>query len=312
MKKQDVNEEEWNYLIILDACRYDIFKEVYSEFLCGNLNKRKSPGSSTTDWLEKSFTENYDYLYISGNPFINSSGHSLSQVSTGYYSDWKATDHFSEIVDSWKLDWNNEYETVLPEDITKRAVRHLDDKRKTIIHYMQPHRPYIKGDVEIENIGLRRAFEKAAYNQTLKEKMKSEVLSALYSLWKRLDISTQFRIKRFLGKEAKTEKFILEGGKEKILEYYRQNLREALRWIKKLLPYLDGKVIITADHGEAFGEDGIWWHEYRENSPILLEVPWFEVDMDKHKEGKEIEIKEEVNEERDEKIMEKLKKLGYS
>ncbi len=313
MKKQNINDENWDYLIVLDACRYDTFEKIYPDHLQGKLERRESPGSSTTDWLEKSFPGSYDYLYISGNPFVNSKGYSLSEVSTGYYSGWMATEHFVEVVDAWKLDWDNRYETVMPEDMTKRALKYAGDERNTIIHYMQPHRPYITGEVEIENMGLGRVFGKVTGEQSIFCRTKSRFLSRLYSVWKRLDVKTKYRIKRFCGKEGRTEKFIMEGGREEIIRYYEQNLEEVLGWVRKLLPYLDGKVVITSDHGEAFGEDGIWWHEYREDNPVLLEVPWFEVDMDKYEEvEEEIEVVRGEDEEKEDKIKKKLEKLGYT
>ncbi|MFP4117059.1 MAG: hypothetical protein ACLFQ8_02865 [Candidatus Aenigmatarchaeota archaeon] len=316
MKEQNINQEDWDYLIVLDACRYDAFEKVHSKYLEGELEKRLSKGSSTTGWLENSFPGDYDYLYISSNPFVNSLGHSLSDISTGYYSSWRATEHFGKIVDSWNLDWDHDLETVTPEKLTKRAVKHIEEDdskdRRTIIHYMQPHRPYLEGDVEIENIGLERAVTKVSEDQGFFEKLRAETLSVLYHVWKRMSVPMKYRIKKLLGYETKTEKFIINGGGDKIVEWYMQNLELALKWIEKLLPHLDGEVVITADHGEAFGENGIWWHEYREHVPILLEVPWFRVDMDKYKEedGK-VEPVEEENEKED-KIKDKLKKLGYA
>ncbi len=35
MKEQDIIEEDWDNLIILDACRYDFFERVYKDYLAG-------------------------------------------------------------------------------------------------------------------------------------------------------------------------------------------------------------------------------------------------------------------------------------
>ena len=48
-KKINLVEESWNYLIILDACRYDFFKKVYKKYLeCevkkGNLSSKTYNG----------------------------------------------------------------------------------------------------------------------------------------------------------------------------------------------------------------------------------------------------------------------------
>ncbi|ELY63814.1 hypothetical protein C492_06831, partial [Natronococcus jeotgali DSM 18795] len=39
-------ESEWDYCLVLDACRYDVFEDVYDDYLEGDLEKRRSPGSS--------------------------------------------------------------------------------------------------------------------------------------------------------------------------------------------------------------------------------------------------------------------------
>jgi len=41
---------------------------------------------------------------------------------------------------------------------------------------------------------------------------------------------------------------------------------------------LKGDVIITSDHGEAFGEEGVWEHHIETPIPPLIEVPWLEVE----------------------------------
>jgi len=37
-------------------------------------------------------------------------------------------------------------------------------------------------------------------------------------------------------------------------------------------------VVVTADHGEAFGEEGVWEHHIETHIPPLMEVPWLEVE----------------------------------
>ena len=62
---------DWDYLIILDACRYDDFIHVIKElgFDLSNIDEFTSLGSDTTKFLMKNFTD--DIVYVSVNPFIN-------------------------------------------------------------------------------------------------------------------------------------------------------------------------------------------------------------------------------------------------
>lgn len=59
---------------------------------------------------------------------------------------------------------------------------------------------------------------------------------------------------------------------------YEKNLKIVLKYVSELIELLDGKIIITADHGECFGEFGIISHPQRIHIPPLIEVPYFEVE----------------------------------
>jgi hypothetical protein len=56
-----------------------------------------------------------------------------------------------------------------------------------------------------------------------------------------------------------------------------------LRWVlddieARLLPNVDGRLVITADHGNAMGEWGEWHHPPGALGPQVRTVPWVEVD----------------------------------
>ena len=66
-KMVNVMEEDWDFLIVLDACRYDYFSEMYEGFFTGRLEKRISPGCSTVEWLKRSSPDYYPevvYIYL--------------------------------------------------------------------------------------------------------------------------------------------------------------------------------------------------------------------------------------------------------
>ena len=79
---------DWDVLIILDACRYDIFHEVYKETLgnLGSLKKVISPATHTMQWLNETFNEKKfdDVIYIAGNPFINSGNKPISSKGLSF------------------------------------------------------------------------------------------------------------------------------------------------------------------------------------------------------------------------------------
>lgn len=59
---------------------------------------------------------------------------------------------------------------------------------------------------------------------------------------------------------------------------YRENLIWALPSVADCIRRAPvSKVVVTADHGEAFGEQGIWGHPGPCDIPVLRIVPWLEI-----------------------------------
>ncbi|QSX00389.1 hypothetical protein [Haloterrigena alkaliphila] len=286
MEDQQFLESEWDYCLVLDACRYDVFRDVYDEYLDGSLEKRRSIGSSTPEWAYRTFTGDHDIAYFSGNPFINDLGIPLNELKWGASCDyeWTASDHISDVFDVWKTGWDDDLGTVPPESLAE-AFREqsatVERADRTVLHYMQPHAPYLsrgKGQ-KLKQIqkGIRRQeeSEKAAdggggalssLGDTIRPKVEQRLegseLAQKAGLWLELDPADLVR----------------NGTREAALELYEENLRIALEAVADLIPELDGKVVVTADHGEAFGEEGVWEHHIETHIPPLVEVPWLEVE----------------------------------
>jgi hypothetical protein len=51
-----IMQEYWDYLIILDACRYDYFGKFCKQYFSGRLEKRWSLGSSIIKWKDIDLT----------------------------------------------------------------------------------------------------------------------------------------------------------------------------------------------------------------------------------------------------------------
>ncbi|WP_436345434.1 hypothetical protein [Natronorubrum sp. FCH18a] len=286
MEDQRFLESEWDYCVVLDACRYDVFSEIYDEYLDGRLEKRRSTGSSTPEWAYRTFDGDHDIAYFSGNPFINDLGVPLNELKWGASCDyeWSATDHISDVFDVWKTGWNDDLGTVPPESLAEAfqsqsgSVERAD---RTVLHYMQPHAPYLsrgKGQ-KLKQIqrGIRRQEEAetaadggddtlSSLGDTIRPKVESRLegseLVQKAGLWLELDPADLVR----------------NGTREAALELYEENLRIALEAVADLIPKLDGRVVVTADHGEAFGEEGVWEHHVETHIPPLMEVPWLEVE----------------------------------
>ncbi|AGB32000.1 hypothetical protein C488_06028 [Natrinema pellirubrum DSM 15624] len=286
MEDQHFLESDWDYCLVLDACRYDVFSEVYDDYLDGTLEKRWSVGSSTPEWAYRTFQDDHDIAYFSGNPFINDLGIPLNELKWGASCDyeWTASDHISDIHDVWKSGWDDDLGTVPPDSLAEAYYDNQDAVERadrTVLHYMQPHAPYLsrgKGQ-KLKQIqkGIRKQEEAekgegdagggalSSLGDTIRPKVEDKLdgseLAQKAGLWLELDPAD----------------LVKNGTREAALELYEENLRIALESVAELIPELDGTVIVTADHGEAFGEEGVWEHHIETHIPPLMEVPWLEV-----------------------------------
>lgn len=190
-----------------------------------------------------------DTVYVTANPFVD-------RFSSSFY----------KVISVWKYGWDEDLGTVLPEVMVEYALKaesEYPDKR-LIIHFIQPHYPYI-GDPEVNKvIYLKNWFENMASGKDIP------------------DIVT-----KLLRDEV---------DKERIKKAYKKTLKMVLPHALKLAKKLEGKTVITADHGEAFGERAwpfpirIYGHPSYIHIPVLVKVPWLVFDS---KERKEIRANDE-------------------
>lgn len=278
---QNVVEEEWDYLIVLDACRYDFFEELYDDYLDGRLEKRRSPGSATPEWAAKTFTGRENLTYLSANPFINSTGVPLSELKWGASCDydWAAADHIGEVVDLWRDAWDDDLGAVTPEAVTSAARQRLDGRREDdgmVVHYLQPHAPYLRrgrgrklkrirrGVVDpeaAERNGDRDWPVVDAVRRAVERRLGRSQLAMALGMLVELDVASAFDVGS-------------RGLRQTIEAYYEENLRLVLAEAADLASDLDGRVVVTSDHGEAFGEQDVWEHHVETHIPALVDVPW--------------------------------------
>lgn len=190
--------------------------------------------------------------------------------------------NFSEIRHLWKDKWNEENKTVKPEEVTDAAIDAYREKpdRKMLVHYMQPHFPFIgdKGD-DIEDQG---SFNGDRQNLNIWELLQ----------FGEIDLET--------AKKA-----------------YEENLEIVLPEVRRLLNELEGKTIITSDHGNLFGKKvgfapkKIYGHPPRLKDRELRSVPWLEIEGESRREVEEGEEGEEKRHS-EEDIKKKLANLGYT
>ena len=278
-------ERDWDVLVVLDAARYDVFESIYGEYLDGELTKVRSPGSATPEWATRTFTGSHELTYLSGNPFINSLGIPLNELkwgaSAGY--EWTATEHIDTIVDLWQEEWNDDLGAITPQAVTEAALDRVEAgyDGRLVVHYLQPHAPFIQ-----EGTGRKMKRIKAGFDDVPETgnapAEDPDSLTGRLRRWiepKLGDSELAQRLGMLVELDAGSTTDILTGGIEGTLrEYYEENMRLALAETARLVEQLDGEVVVTADHGEAFGEQGVWEHHVETYIPPLVEVPWLRVE----------------------------------
>ena len=242
-----VMEEPWDYLIVLTSCRYDFFKMLNK--IPGRLEKRISKGSCTIEWIIKNFTGYYDdVVYVSANPYI-------SHVA---FRGFRGSDHFYKVINVWDHGWDKELNTVPPHAVTQAALQAKErypDKR-LIVHYIQPHAPWI-GKIRISGKELGISYDSPIdwYNRNMK------IGLGLWGIW-----------------EIVIDKGI---GLNLIKKAYVENLKLVLSEVEKLVKELDGRIIVTSDHGECLGEHFLVEHPEGIYVKELVEVPWLIIEKPK-------------------------------
>lgn len=130
-------EEDWDNLIILDACRYDYFAEQAD--LPGRMEHRESVGSATYHWVRGTFAGKtlHDTVYVGANTWFLKL---RDEIDAEIY-DFVDLQH-----GDYDVEWiNEELRVVTPGTVTNVALETVDKypNKRHIIHYLQPHHPFI-------------------------------------------------------------------------------------------------------------------------------------------------------------------------
>lgn len=144
----DVLEENWDNLIILDACRYDLFEDLHG--LDGKLYRKESKASNTIGFLQANFAgrELTDTVYVTANP-------QYERISNKVRADFHA------VVNVWKDDtWDGTTQTVLPDVMTDKVRRIAEEypQKRLLAHYNQPHIPFL-GEVGTEHFDMEEIVD---------------------------------------------------------------------------------------------------------------------------------------------------------
>jgi hypothetical protein len=221
-----VAEAEWDWLLICDAGRLDVFRDLYSSFLPADATVDAVGNGGhgyTADWMAETFPDTYSGLFIHG-------GQPIHSMQGG---EWDERDHFDTVPSYTEFEWDEAYNTCRPAVVNDVVREYLSGHDRGVIRYVQPHPPF------------REMPERTKGRNTRMQRTANAVRSGDLSL-------------------------------DTVAAAYRDNFEWALAdGVADLLPDLNGRVVVTADHGECLGDCGQWFHgRSHDHHDHLVTVPW--------------------------------------
>jgi len=248
----NIFEKEWDVLILLDTCRRDALAQVASDYeFINDVESVISVGSSSNEWIANTFKRDYEDE-ISNTAYITANGHAEKVLFDRIYPevhinrprlppnmaklDFVEPNSFGYLEQVWKYSSQEHVGHTPPGMVTDRSIRLI--REGVADHYI-----------------IHYSQPHAPYT------------------------SMAFEANReLLGYEKDPFSALRSGtSKEKIWDAYISDLKMVLNMVEILLQNIDArKVAISADHGEAFGEFGLYGHLPGLLHPQVKQVPWAE------------------------------------
>lgn len=131
-------ERDWDNLIILDACRYDLYEQIIKNQMGGNLQKRETLASATYRFIPANFSGKtlYDIVYIGGNNWFLKLRDEINA----------ALHRFIDLQQNADVEFAvPQLNVAKPESVTEQAINAAETypHKRLIVHYLQPHHPFI-------------------------------------------------------------------------------------------------------------------------------------------------------------------------
>lgn len=244
----DVTAADWDTLVVLDACRTDLFEERAQLDRYDEYRTVTSRGSATQEWTLQNWAGGAygDTVYVTANPFVSR----------------EVGDSFHELYEPWLTHFDEASRTVRPEATTEVAIagHEAHPDKRLVVHYMQPHHPFLSApDLQF------RGWDIPDFDDWTEHKDETGLAREQrdghpHTPWEALYLGTVSR--------------------EDVWRAYAENLDLALDAVEDLLAAVDGRTVVTSDHGNMLGERTwpvpmrVYGHPTGVRNPELVDVPW--------------------------------------
>lgn len=266
-------ERDWDILCILDACRVDMLR----------------PACEGHEWLPpRTDVESLTSLGSTSREWMQAmfSEQNYDQVTkTAYitgnlFAEHVDTNHFAhvEIFHPRTLNEHNIF-TVPPSELTDAAIRYWRDAGadRLIVHYMQPHTPFRSRPEWFDADAAKDGELRTGWGQGFAELRDGDL------------------------------------PRDEFVAAYQDNLNWVLEEVDRLRRNADGKLALSADHGNGLGEWGVYGHPEGINVAAVRDVPFVTIQATDTGESKpEAPIHDpERNYDTSDSVNDRLRRLGY-
>ena len=245
-------EYDWDLLILVDSCRWDLMEEVVDEYdFLEPYDTFVGQSSHSREFLHKTFKENSHsglakvpvwkqiiqdpddieifkkHFHMKDDPEINQTAY----ITWNMFSEMLDGDQFYHFASLGWQEWEYSDNIMSPRKLTDYTIDFLrrDDPKRTIVHYMQPHNPF----------------------------RNSDAIESSNNIWERIQ----------RGEKSRDEAW----------DEYKDNLRWVLDDVELLLENVDAEtVVISSDHGNLIGEWRCYGHRPYVPIKAVKRVPWVE------------------------------------
>jgi hypothetical protein len=254
-----VFDRDWDVLIILDTCRVDSINSVSDEYdFIKTVDSIYSVGGSSPEWMAHTFDKQYQ-KQLSETAYITANGFGESILYQGINKDTEQVETQKEMKRLYKYgSWN----TISADDLGSLDLvwKYYNDMED----YAGYHRPEYVTDsaiwhsrnTDVEKLIVHYAQPHKPYGANAvaqKRELYEHEINPFTSILRNKDL------------------------KDKVYKSYLHELKTVLNEVAKLINNIDKeKVVISADHGEAFGEFGVYEHHSGSLHPQIRKVPWIE------------------------------------
>jgi len=232
----DTDETVW--VFVFDAGRYDLFDQLYPEYLDGKLQRCYNGGVAYTgDWAMKhlryDFGERgvFSYLPFRGLAAVEYDGRNWFEIAPDIDSEHSAYERLAEL--GYAERQINTEIAVDPGKVNETVRQHNESLAGGLIRYIAPHPPFD---------GLEDLTSEST--KTVETQAALDTGSLSY---------------------------------QELTDAYKDTYRKAFRHAVELIPELDGEIYITADHGTCLTCGQLFHGRQLDKHDHLCIVPWFKV-----------------------------------